>query len=436
MRNKDDERLTIHVGNLNDVRLGRTYDYVVMIGVLEYALSFTHTLNPYKDFLNKCKSFLKPGGALIIAIENRLGIKYFAGAPENHTGIVFDGLLEYPSNRGVRTFSRLELKKLLDSCGLTSQLFYYLYPDYKFPQNLSTDENLPLKEDIIRWGNNNEYMRSRHELYPEHLALASMADAGLYREFANAYLVVAGTKERKNKNFPTMVYNRWISIKPEYQISVHFGKTKSGAKTFRKVARRPEARRHLKNIAENCKILTEIYGKEHVAQAKLLSEDVLEMEFIEGERFDKYLLNTLKNEGVQAFYDKIKFYWENILRGEDSDFLPDELNFYASDRQYDTDCSMYNIIIRDGNFVLVDYEFLIPHLSKNFSFYENMVHFVGYNSVELSHYGLNNEDWFSKATGISAEDKRRIWKYYNLIQAAVHDDYFARYRKQKLELRF
>ena len=97
MRNKDDERLTIHVGNLNDVRLGRTYDYVVMIGVLEYALSFTHTLNPYKDFLNKCKSFLKPGGALIIAIENRLGIKYFAGAPENHTGIVFDGLLEYPS---------------------------------------------------------------------------------------------------------------------------------------------------------------------------------------------------------------------------------------------------------------------------------------------------------------------------------------------------
>ena len=35
---------------------------------------------------------LKKGGRIVIAIENRLGLKYFAGCAEDHLGTYFSGI--------------------------------------------------------------------------------------------------------------------------------------------------------------------------------------------------------------------------------------------------------------------------------------------------------------------------------------------------------
>mgnify|MGYP006938600231 CR=1 FL=1 len=40
----------------------------------------------------------------MIAIENRLGLKYWAGCTEDHVGKYFEGLENYPDTRSVRTF--------------------------------------------------------------------------------------------------------------------------------------------------------------------------------------------------------------------------------------------------------------------------------------------------------------------------------------------
>lgn len=61
------------------------FDYVVLNGVLEYAMSFTPGENPYVDFLKNIKKYLKEDGRILIAIENRLGLRYFSGYPEEHT---------------------------------------------------------------------------------------------------------------------------------------------------------------------------------------------------------------------------------------------------------------------------------------------------------------------------------------------------------------
>mgnify|MGYP000083187104 CR=1 FL=1 len=86
-RNNDKENLTIMVGNLNDMTFPEKFDYVVVNGVLEYAMSFTEGKTPYETFLQRMGAYLKPEGRLLIAIENRLGLKYFAGAPEDHTDL-------------------------------------------------------------------------------------------------------------------------------------------------------------------------------------------------------------------------------------------------------------------------------------------------------------------------------------------------------------
>ena len=108
-RNSEKENLTIMVGNLNDMTFPENFDYVVVNGVLEYAMSFTEGKTPYETFLKEMGEYLKPEGKLLIAIENRLGLKYFAGAPEDHTDIHFFGIDGYPENHSVRTFSKFLL---------------------------------------------------------------------------------------------------------------------------------------------------------------------------------------------------------------------------------------------------------------------------------------------------------------------------------------
>ncbi len=103
-RHKDCEDLRLMVGNLNDISFEKPFDYILLIGVLEYAGRFTEGGNPWQAFLEKIRSFLQPKGKLLIAIENRLGLKYFAGAPEDHLGEAFAGLRGYDPETGIRTF--------------------------------------------------------------------------------------------------------------------------------------------------------------------------------------------------------------------------------------------------------------------------------------------------------------------------------------------
>ena len=78
-RNKERENLTIMVGNLNDMSFDQPFDYVVVNGVLEYAMSFTKGDTPYETFLENMGQYLNEAGKILIAIENKLGLKYFAG---------------------------------------------------------------------------------------------------------------------------------------------------------------------------------------------------------------------------------------------------------------------------------------------------------------------------------------------------------------------
>lgn len=55
--------------------------------MLEYQNNFTESENPFKDFLAKIRNLLNPNGKLLIAIENKMGLKYWCGAPEDHSGI-------------------------------------------------------------------------------------------------------------------------------------------------------------------------------------------------------------------------------------------------------------------------------------------------------------------------------------------------------------
>ena len=195
-RHKDKDNIEIRLGNFQDVekRLDDDYDIITLIGVLEYACNYISSEEPYVDFLAQILRHLKPGGRLIIAIENRLGMKYFAGATEDHSGRYFEGIEGYYAESRARTFARPELEKVLAKAGITKSEWYYPFPDYKLPMTIYSDGYLPKNGELKSFISN--YDRQRMLLFDEGRAMESMCDGDLFPIFSNSYLVVAEGGER------------------------------------------------------------------------------------------------------------------------------------------------------------------------------------------------------------------------------------------------
>ena len=188
-RHRDCENLTIAVSNFERLAAGRkeAYDYVTLIGVLEYAASYIHTEDPYADLLEMADGLLRPDGRMLIAIENRFGAKYFAGCAEDHLGTYFSGIAGYVPEDGVRTLNRQEWEMLLHRCGFGQYRFYYPYPDYKFPHAIYSDEKLPGRGELTR--NGAAMDRERYALFDESRFWDSLADTRYFRDFSNSFFI-------------------------------------------------------------------------------------------------------------------------------------------------------------------------------------------------------------------------------------------------------
>src|SRR5699024_3553159 len=107
-RNKRYDNITIKVGNFEEIEplLDSDYDVITLIGVWEYSALYLNAENPFEKFLNLLKKHIKKNGKIIIAIENKFGLKYWAGCKEDHTGLFFEGLEGYTKTKGAITFGK------------------------------------------------------------------------------------------------------------------------------------------------------------------------------------------------------------------------------------------------------------------------------------------------------------------------------------------
>jgi len=181
------KNLEIIVGNFNEMQLNEKYDYITLVGVLEYAPSFTNTNSPCVDFLQAIKKLLKKNGKLFIAIENQFGLKYWAGAKEDHIGKHFVGIEGYCEVDNVRTFGKVELEQIINKAGLAVSRFYYPYPDYKFPEMIFTDEAPP--DEAALYYTTPLYDSESMALFNEKRTFSELIKNGMFSFFANSFLL-------------------------------------------------------------------------------------------------------------------------------------------------------------------------------------------------------------------------------------------------------
>jgi 2-polyprenyl-3-methyl-5-hydroxy-6-metoxy-1,4-benzoquinol methylase len=193
-RLKDLSNWSGEVGNFQDFETDRRFDAVCLIGVLEYSELFLRNTggSPHLWLLQRCRQFLKPGGILIVAIENALGLKYWNGAAEDHRATLFDGICGYPASATPRTFSRKELKQLLVEAGYGEVDVFYPFPDYKIPRTILSEglfEKAPaLAAELAAGLPSHDYLGlPLVKYFPDTLACENLARAGLLADFSHSF---------------------------------------------------------------------------------------------------------------------------------------------------------------------------------------------------------------------------------------------------------
>jgi 2-polyprenyl-3-methyl-5-hydroxy-6-metoxy-1,4-benzoquinol methylase len=133
-----------------DITFSTRFAAICAIGVLEWAGAFQEQADPQerqRAFLRKTRTELAPGGALVLGIENRLGLKYLLGCPDDHIGVPHIAWLpaalarqrwQESTGHTLRsfTYSLSELTALLRAAGFKEIEFFGAFPDYKLPAKI------------------------------------------------------------------------------------------------------------------------------------------------------------------------------------------------------------------------------------------------------------------------------------------------------------
>lgn len=182
------------VDKIQDLQLEpHSFDVVTLIGVLEYSRVFGG-FNAEAEILKQARGYLRSGGVLILAIENQLGLKYFAGVPEDHQGVPWWGINDAYTNNSVATFSRNELEQLLKQASFRHIEQCIPMPDYKLP----TTVILPIGINAPQCDFNRSMIMPRlqrpfeaNPLFSLHQAWRVVNRAGLQRDLADSLFFVA-----------------------------------------------------------------------------------------------------------------------------------------------------------------------------------------------------------------------------------------------------
>ncbi len=341
-RNHDKDNIEIHVGNFSDIEpsLPEDFDYVCMIGAFEYGQSYIHTDNPYEDFFKIIKKHVKKSGRIIIAIENKFGLKYWAGCKEDHLGTWFAGLEGYPEGGSARTFTRQGLEKIFKNCGVSDYSFYYPYPDYKFPGMIFSDKRLPNLGELT--DNMRNFDRDRLVLFHEKYVFDGIVEDGLFDIFSNSYLAVIGEK------LDTCYVKYSNDRAMEYALRTEVVDTPKG-RVVRKVPLNEKAWEHIKRMEEFYRLLKERYKGSGLSinPCKVLEKKgYAEFPYEEGITLEELLDQCLERNDMDEFHRLFDRYYELISYGEDKQVT-------------DYDLIFANILVDGDKWTVIDYEWTL-----------------------------------------------------------------------------
>ncbi|KTC60991.1 glycosyltransferase [Pseudomonas savastanoi] len=231
-RTRDLDNVTVLAERFDDFKLDQQFDVVTLIGVLEYASMFSADADPAFGMLSRVRKLLKPDGHLFIAIENQLGLKYFAGAPEDHVGVAMYGIEGRYVDRQPKTFGRKELQALIVRAGFMASDFLSPYPDYKIPNSIITESGFRSQDfdaaALACQNTRKDPQLPANTTFNLERAWPVVIDNHLGMDLANSFLVVASCKPEQVVPGDTLAYHYSTGRNAEYCKATVFVETPEG----------------------------------------------------------------------------------------------------------------------------------------------------------------------------------------------------------------
>ncbi len=296
------KNLHVYAGEWSELSFGRKFDYIVLTGILERACGGSQNRHDYEEYLKKVSGLLKEDGILLVAVDNRLGLQYFCGAKESHGGKPFEGIAHYPNGTRGYSFTREELKGMIEKVGFTTQ-FYYPLPDYKLPQLIYSDHCLPeqnLKERLIPYYlNHNSLVAVEQELYQD------VVENGVFPFFANSFFVECS----RHVEEPAQVI--YAAISTDRGRKRGYATTIWRDGTVRKSPLYPEGKENARKLYDSIEDLKQhqIPVVEHMLQA----DGSLELPFIPWPTLSNYIKEIIR-EDTEQFLSILDRIYDYILQ--------------------------------------------------------------------------------------------------------------------------
>lgn len=293
----------------------KKYDYVILVGVLEKAGK--------QENLEKAISFLKPDGKLLIAENNKFGIKNWNGKRDLTGSLDYREITRKYNSNEVGMLAKHELKEMLDNEGISNYKFYYLFPDYNLPNLIITDEYTLTEEDISR--NFEAYEEGEFVNFNENLALTEIVkeSSAQAKFFANSFLIEA-SKEQIETDIKYVSFTNYR--KKEYRVETILTNDYAIKK-----ASNSKAQKHIDNISKNLSK----FPTKNSRVVEALDGQVLKSKFIKDtSRLDLYLQSLNSYDLFLQEFNKYKEkVYQNALEYDAvREELPEEIKSYDENK--------------------------------------------------------------------------------------------------------
>ena len=409
-----------NVNRISEIdKINERFDIITLIGINEYERI------DLKYVIKKLENSLEVNGKILIAVDNKFGLKFWAGNPEKILDKKFISLIGYNNEpEKIETYTKKYIEKVLQTMGYNTR-FYYPLPDYKVPNVIFTDEQLPEYNSIDKY---NPYYSDKSDILFNEIDVFReilKTDKEMFAFFTNSFLVEI-TKGECDKTYKYISFNNMR--KQEYQLI-----TKIADTYVEKQIVNEDAQKHYEDIKNNIIYLQEngvnlvdyIEGKniksKYIEQKYLLNNVLTEkLEKNEIDEFEKIIEKYINEISINTF--KIESYEDTVfgkynIKTENKDII-DNLHFMKNGLW---DMTFKNCFLIENELYFFDQEWNAENLPVEYILYRAIFYTISlrrFISIEklFDKYNLTAYiELFKKLDDkIQAEIRDdEIWKFYS-----------------------
>ena len=380
---KIDKNINLEQISIKELKIVGQYDYITLIGTYEYAPLVVTKENPYIEILKMLKQHLNENGKILLAIDNRVGIKYFSGAKSKHYSRLFEGLETKINYIRPNLLIKDELEKFIKGADFKNYKFYYPLPDYDNTSSIFTDEFLP-KSSHSKIVYPLNYENDSNVIFNEINVIKQICDMSEFTKFTNSYFVEISNVEVKN-DIKFVNYNVFRKDKYQLVLIMHDD-------WFEKRAANISANDHIKTI-ETYTYKLKLLGFNMLEKIK---DDSIVSEYVKEKELDKKIIELILQGKINEAYSEIKNWYNYInsrltttgMEGQDvfqkyGIDIPNELKEkmkFVKDGFIDL--SFENIFCKDG-YLFYDQEWYLENIPIEFILYRAINNLYVYNGTEL-----------------------------------------------------